>query len=160
MTNANEEPAFLKALALALALALTACASPRRTFTVYAGPGVDAEALAFAAALWSSAVADVHIGITTHEDEADLPVHVGTLAPHECARETETTTSAYILVNVNGMTDNCREHMALVLAHEIGHYMADREDHLPCGNIMQADAACGWVDEPTRADAAYVEAGE
>lgn len=144
-------------LLLVALLAVIGCASPRRTFTVWVSPSAASQADVRAAAdMWEAAVPGISITIVD-DDSADLVITLGDeVVDHDlneniCAN---TYASGRIVVNAE-MSDYCAQRMPLVLAHEFGHYMANRTDHIGPGHIMTAQAdAMG--EEITAEDVEYI----
>ena len=141
--------------AWALALGALACASPRRAFTVEVN--ADASTLAAAteaSAMWERATPAVRIAVGG-SGEADVVVSWAPLEAGTCADEVEHAGSPARIHLGLGMTERCRARLASVIAHELGHYMADRDEHLGPGTLMHdsaGDAALG----PTPADVDYL----
>jgi hypothetical protein len=118
---------MIRALPL-LALVLAGCAGDRTHATVSVqGQGVDELALAQAIDLWRAGT-EGHVDLTLVEGDAtaDLIVRVGPTKPRECA-VTDIDTGV-VTVNANA-SETCQRQWVGVLAHELGHYVANRTDH-------------------------------
>ena len=136
---------------LALALTLIGCAGRERA-TVSVGPGVDRADVIAAAKLWNDASPSFALGVVDDGVPADVRTEAVELPSPKCAE-------ADMLMNVIRLSPSmgpvCKDNMAVVIAHEWGHWMANRNDHLGAGNVMAAEVH-GIVKAPTAGDVAYV----
>lgn len=148
--------AFKLIATIVCALMLMGCADRYHTFTI-GGPDAPAfrAELTDAIAMWERADSSRAIGIVEGE-RGDVSVEiVQGLKDTTCAQMTLWPDTPKLQINPN-MSTYCLEHLPIVFAHELGHYMAQSNAHLPAGHLMAADAQ-QTTSTPTPADVAYAE---
>jgi len=113
---------------IAVALLAFGCAGDRTHATVsIQGGGVDELALAQAIDLWRAGTdGAVDLTLVDGDSTADLVIRVGVTKARECA--VTDIDSGEVVVNASA-SDKCKRQWVAVLAHEIGHYVANRADH-------------------------------
>lgn len=142
----------MKALLLALVVLLAGCSTgPVTTFSVGAAPGVDADAVAEAAAMWNAADERIRVSVSDHPD---LTVEWTPGMPANHCGEWQRGTSVLRLNPEMGRS--CSSRLTAVIAHEMGHFMAQRTDHVDQPYTLMYYAAPEGATEPTAADVDYV----
>lgn len=118
-----------KSLLILVALLSVACGGPRTEFTVSAQPDVDSSAVDTAVLMWMSAMPQLHITVVPSDGDveikwAPLPRKDGNV---QCANTQ--TYSGEMKLNNAEQGQHCEDHLDLVIAHELGHYIGNRSDH-------------------------------
>ncbi len=146
----------LRLLALLATLVLAGCNTADRAHATVSiqGGGVDELALAQAIDLWRAGTdGAVDLTLVDGDSNASVIVQMGKLAPRECA-ETDVD-SGVVTVNTIA-SDTCKAQPVAVLAHELGHFVANRTDHAASPRAVMFSVA-HYATTITTEDRNYIE---
>lgn len=137
-----------------LGVLVAGCASDAQHVYTVGLTATDATAATLEAAqMWEAADPALSITVIDGGTPDVLVRYVHGLPPTKCAQMHLWPEDSNLDLNPD-MSDFCREHLGSVIAHELGHYMSQRNTHLGAGALMSADTG-DMVLAPTAADVAY-----